>query len=220
MITAVGIASANTITFSAAIPTQTTPFVNDAALSNFNTAWGTLTGVNVTLSYTVTGVVNIFNTTSSTQSFSNASSTTPIFLTADGTFSSFPAGLQTSVNAVNTVGSGTIGSAAGPYGFTGSPVSGSISGNFTSSAVDFECGPGFTACSSDPTDNYETDANAGTFSGTAPNGVFFGGSATLSGAFSVTYPYTASSIPEPSTMALLGSALGGLGLLRKRLSSK
>jgi len=38
MITAVGIASANTITFSAAIPTQTTPFVNDAALSNFNTA--------------------------------------------------------------------------------------------------------------------------------------------------------------------------------------
>jgi hypothetical protein len=197
-------AMANVISFSHTTATTATPFSDTFTLSNFNTSLGTLTGVAVTLSYTTTGEVDVFNSTVSPQAFTNATSSVPLTLTA-------PAGLTSSANAV----AGPINGVANPgfNAFTGIPGSGTLTVNvLPANFLSFEIPPAAL------TSSFTVAAGTGLFSGNSVQGVFFGGSATAGGTTTVTYTYTvpSSGAPEPATAALMGGALIGLGLLRKR----
>jgi hypothetical protein len=69
-------------------------------------------------------------------------------------------------------------------------------------------------------DSFSVVSAGGTYGGSASPGVFFSGNATASGVTTITYTYSVvSATPEPTTMVLFGSALVGLGLLRKRIRS-
>jgi len=64
-------------------------------------------------------------------------------------------------------------------------------------------------------------STAGTFTGSSYSGAYAGGTADV--LVTVIYDYIAnppSSTPEPATMALFGTGLVGLGLLRRRFSKK
>jgi hypothetical protein len=201
------VAMANSIDFSHTTPSTTSPFTNSFSLANFNTALGTLTSVTITLAYSTTGEVDIFNDTSSNQTFTNAESSVPLTLTG-------PDGLSQTVDAVAGPISGTV--VPGENKFPGLTGTGTLTINVPSADFGaFEIPPSAT------TDTYSVAGNMGTFSGMSVTGVFFGGEAVAGGVTTVTYDYVIpSATPEPTTMVMMGAALVGLGLLRKKSFKK
>lgn len=199
---------ANSISFSHTTASTTSPFTDTFSLANFNTSLGTLTSVTITLAYSTTGVVDIFNGTGVVQNFTDAESSVP--LTLDG-----PAGLTQTVDAV----AGPISGMAGPgsNSFPATPGTGTLTIDVpTADFADFEIPP------SASTDSYSVIGNTGTYSGNSVTGVFFGGSAIAGGTTTVTYDYTVptNGTPEPTTLVLMGGALVGLGLFRKKSIKK
>ena len=195
-------ASAATVSFSHTSATAAAPFTDVFTLQKFDTTLGTLTGILINFATSTTAEVDVFNSTGVSQTFTNATATIPLTLT----------GPATSV---------TVSPSAGPVNGTANPGFNAFTGitsspapsntNVPSGSFSLYSGPGFS------TNSFSVAAGAGTFSGNAVPGVFFGGSATAGAVSSITYTYSApTGTPEPATMGLLGSALIGLGLLKFR----
>jgi hypothetical protein len=176
------------------------------SLPMFNSALGTLTGVQVTLDFQVTPVATLINGTGSAMTF------TP----SDSVFASLPGDPATpwtiSLGSDNwMLAEPTV--TTGPIAGTGQLIASFGSLMFV----------GGTSASADLTDVSGSDFSAYTgagdlsfgssggsiMSGSSGNGFFGGGSADVTGTASVTYDYTP--VPEPTTLALAG--LGGLSLM-------
>jgi len=184
------------------------PYTWDFTFNSFDESLGTLTGVSVLENLNVTAAVNVYNSSSTSQSFTNATASVPVTLTGpDPSFTLSTTGITTGI-------SGT----ANPSGVTTFPgATGSTQGSISDTNLsDYESG---TVVAQD----WSAVAGSGTFSGTGPNGtVFFSGTASAGGSITLTYTYTpatTSSVPEPTT--IFGSIVAlGLGVAARRMKAR
>lgn len=205
-------ADAATVSFSYSFASSSAPSVTDNfGLQLFNPNLGTLTGVDITLSATITGQVSIQNFTGSAQNFTNASSSVPVTVTG-------PAGTIITSTASAFVASGTVattGTASSPgpaINFLGVPATQSSTVHVAASNLSAYVGTGTTV------GTFSVLQSIGTFSGSAssfpfPNEVFFGGGATASGTVGVTYTYDVATTPLPAGLPLFAGGLALVGLL-------
>jgi len=217
-----GTAKANTITQLFGIPTQDVSFAQGFTYQLFDTNLGTLTGVSIRLQTTSTAEIDIFNSTGSPISFSNANASFPLTVTG-------PPGATTYIS--ETVVAGPISGVAnpGPNAFPGlssTNDSGFVAVPNVDWALNFEAAGGGP---STPQQVIVT-AGPGTYSGTSAPGLLFGGSAQVSGTFdtppfglvgvTLVYTYTSGTpgAPEPGTWALViaTGSVSVLGLRRRR----
>ena len=194
-------ASAATVSYSHVTSSTATPFTDNFTLQKFDpTVFGTLTGILINFSTSITAEVDVFNNTGANQTFTAATATSPLTLTG-------PAGATVNANAVAGPFNGTAAPGFTPFG----GLTGNNSASITVAPVNFGLYTGTGAA----TAAFQAVAGNGTYSGTSVPGVFFGGSAIASGTSTITYTYSTAA-PEPATMGLLGSALLGLGFLKFR----
>ena len=200
----VAVARADTIeTFTHTTATTAVPFSDPFLLPGFDTSLGTLDGITITLDANGTAEVDVINTTGTSQSFHNATATIPVGLTGPGSTS-------TSVTLSAGPTSGTA--APGLDAFPGLPAS--ATNTIVVSPADFALYEGLGLIVS-----VDVTANSGTYGGTAPTGVFFGGSSSVGAVTSIAYSYlpaSTPSVPEPASVSLFGGALLGIGYLLKK----
>jgi len=181
------------------------PYTWNFTFDSFDTSLGTLAGVNVSLTVNVIAEVDIFNSTSSPQSFANATASSSVTLTgSDPTSTLTITATTTPISGIANPGFNTF------PGQTGS-TSGSISDpNLSIYALGAPVPQSWTA-----------SGGNGTFSGTSSNGVFFSGNASAGGSVTLIYTYTptttsSSTVPEPTT--IFGSIVAlGLGVAMRKM---
>jgi hypothetical protein len=180
-------------------------------LPMFNSALGTLTGVQVTLDFTVTPYAQIYNFSGASRTFTSANWIS--FSYAPSDIWTVSHGSDSWTLAAPTVTTGTI------YG-TGQVVANGTGLQFvgsTSAPADFTAESGLDLASY---------IGAGSLAfGTAGSGqvlgggsFFTGGGGNLAGTASVTYDYAP--VPEPGTFALMVCGLTGLLVMRRRSAMK
>jgi hypothetical protein len=170
----------------------------------FDSTLGVLDSVTVALSTSITATVDVFDT-GGTQSFSNATATIPITLTA-------PDGITSTATAVAGPIGGTVSTIVTQ--FPGITANANNTQNVPGADFSFYEGVGLVTAPLDVT------STNGSYSGTGPaNGTIgFGGSATAGATVTITYLYQpAGTIPEPgATTFLAAGVLGSLGMVIRR----
>ena len=203
-------AIADSVSFSHTTPSTLATFTDPFTLSNFDTALGTLDSVTITFAYTATASVGIIDTTGVPQPFTGATASIPLTLSGPDGLTPVTFDVTAGPFAGTAVG-------FGPDVIAGPTDVGTLTIDVPiADFADFENPP-----NSIP-DSYSVLTSDGTYSGSETSGAggeFFGGSAVAGGVTTVTYVYTAAA-PEPATMALMGGALLGLGLLGKRFGKR
>jgi hypothetical protein len=171
----------------------------------FDTTQGTLSGILITVSTTEAASVQVNNVSLTNYTFTNGFA--QIFLNATG-----PGGFNQNLITAATVASGTAtaNTTSTFPGLTSSNTTGSIS----IPSADFLSYEGVGLA------NLTFDALVinTSFSGSssAPDStLFFGGAANLGVTVTVDYEYA----PEPTSIALIGTAMAGLGIVRRRRRS-
>jgi hypothetical protein len=205
---AVGVASATPIIQTMTVAATATPFNDSLLFNGFNTMGGTLqlTGVEITLATTATAEIDVGNFSGQTQAFTSATASIPVSASLVTTATSTTASETVTAGPI----AGTIGSAFADYAFPGNSATAS-STDTVGSGLFSEFIGGTNAV------DINVVGNIGSYAGTAGTGTNFGGSAVVGALVTVEYDYTTvSSTPEPTTMLLFGSALVGLGVMRKR----
>lgn len=197
------LARADTQSFSHVIPLTEIPFTDTFELPLFESSLGTLTDITIDFVTRVTGVVQIFNASGFSQSFSNASIAVPVGLSGPG---------PTTANLLATVFIAAGSAVPGLNSYPGMTVSESDMVLVTPVSFSLFEGEG------SGTALFTTTVGEGIYSGAAGPGVLFGGDAVADGSVTITYSYV-SAVPEPGTGGLV---LIGLGLLvaAKRLSRR
>jgi hypothetical protein len=179
-------------------------------LPMFNSALGTLTGVQVTVDFTVTPYAEAFNISFAPQTFTASDSVscsydpTHIWTISHGTDSWTLA--APTVTTGNIYGTGQV-----VPSFTGVQLVGS-----TSAPADLTAASGLDLAAYIGAGNLVfVTTGTGQYSETGP---FFagGGGANLAGTASVTYEYAP--VPEPGTLALMACGLTGLLVMRRRFA--
>jgi hypothetical protein len=195
-----GAASAATMTQTLSFGPSSTSFSHDFVFNQFNPALGTLTGVTDTLTENLSASTTVTNTGTSAGEFQWLA----ISNHAEKNFNGLPLLNATSVETL----SGNIAAGATEM-FSGTTSSSSTaSGLFGGKFIGTDT---ITGSSVD-------DVNMGGFS---PGCVFTtctSSSSSVTGEITdeLVYTYTPAAVPEPSSLALLGSTLFGFGIFRRR----
>ncbi len=194
-------AQASVITYTHTTPSGTVPFTDNFSFPQFDPSVGTLTSVSVSATTNVVAQINVFNALSSSQAFTNASAAIPVTITA-------PAGLVLSL----TPTAGPLNSVAAVGFNTYSGIPGSASGNTSPANFSPYLGTNLFGVA------MSFAAGLGTYSGSGPIGLFFGGTADGGGVTTLTYTYTPNAVPEPATIGMTLAGLGfvGFGIFRRR----
>ncbi len=196
-----------------ALPSDSTP--SNVSVPTFDQSLGTLDSVTLSLQVSGTVYAEAFNTSSSSQPYTQSMATLSFGVTG-------PDGSSSDINPSTPFFAGTA--AAGPFVLT---TTGSTPFTLSPAAIDVlssNFGLYETSGSGDFTLSFNSDGSPGgpifsTITST-PGAIFTGGDATVSGTETVTYHYTA--IPEPSVSgAVLGCAalMGVVGLRKRRAQS-
>jgi hypothetical protein len=186
------------------VPAGTGVPINENFTFNlFNSQLGSLGFVELQLAATITAEVDVFNNNASPQPYSNATATIPITLTA-------PAGFTETATGVAGPESGTA--APGETKIPGIAANANSDNNIPMLDWGSYEGNGLL------TGNINASSTPGTYSGTAGNNVFFGGSATAGATITLTYFYIPTGfVPEPGTTTFLAAGvLGSLGMVLRR----
>jgi hypothetical protein len=196
-------AMADMITYTDTFGPQTTPFTDVETFTKFNTALGTLTGIQIVLDTYATATVQIANTTGTPQPFTDAQATIPVTATALN-------GVSTTTSTVAGPFSGTA-----PTGISEYPgITGSASSTLSVPMADFGLYEGMTA----GTYNVSVTGGLGTYQGSAAFGVLFGGTASAGGTLEVIYDYnTPSPVPDSGVTILLGGVAIGMIVVSQKL---
>jgi hypothetical protein len=166
------------------------PFTSSVLIQKFDTSLGTLTGISFTIVADITATVKVVNLATTSETFTNA-------FTSDTVTTTGPGGFTLSTTPTASVASGTVAAGAlNTYpGTTGTSTGSSV---YTGSFTPYE-GPGSATVA------LGFAGGSASSGGTSPSSdILFGGSAAAGGYVKVTYTYTPSAVPEPTSMALLG----------------
>jgi hypothetical protein len=172
-----------------------TSFPISLALPQFNPSQGTLNDIVLTLSSTDIIGPEVFNETGSSQSYSGASANITVNVTG-------PYSLQTTTMLSAGPFSGTLNSGTYVHAGSASGVAAANTENVPSTDFGLYTGSGLVSI------NLSANAPIGTYGGSGPPGVFFGGFAESYGTVDVQYLYTAVPVPEPGTLCAGLAALG------------
>lgn len=179
------------------------PFSTSFAVPLFDAGLGTLNSIVLTLTTNVVGEIGVFNNTAAAMPFSNAFAQIPVSVT-----SALPDA------SVMVVAGSTLASGVATPGFNAYPGiagSGSHSVDVLPQNLAAYVGPAganalFTLASA-----------GGNFGGSSAPGLFFGGSGTAEGAFTIRYDFDpVAAVPVPAAAWLFGSGLVSLGAALRR----
>jgi len=180
---------------------STSPY--NLSVNSFNPALGTLTDISLIVTTNITPEVQLINYTNSTQSFTNAQSTSPFALTGPG---------STVVNATASTGLINGTAAAGQFvisTFSGSTVNQTQTFDLSSAIWNQYMG----------TSPLSFLATLGPFTSSASfaSGTLgVGGQGLVNGNVTIDYTYDTTPTPIPAAAWLLGSGLMGLFGLKKK----
>jgi hypothetical protein len=216
-----GIASASTLeeTFTGSATTTTqTDFAGLLSATQFNPAWGTLTGVEIDLTSNATTSITITNTDSTSNSSGSVQTKIQIFAQ--------DAGNNLNGGVFSTGGGELAFCLPGACGFGGQTFSlganssvnyGGLTGNQSQSAS-YTLAAILAEFIGTGTETLHTNTLTGTVLTTAGGNTIAAQSTTANITGDVIYTYN-SNAPEPATLFLMGSALVGVGVLRKRFKA-
>ena len=213
-------ASADTISFSASIPAQTTDFTNvPLQLSQFNPSLGTLTQVDLALTTTVNTSFTIWtNGNSGTASLRVLSDVFSLSVTDSGGYITSP-----QIANVSLVTPNAYSQALGNYYKWSSPITTGVpvsTGIFTTTATDASSyGNGallalLTGAGTTPLSVSTSTLTSLSYSVNSPGGLSEATNANLNA--TITYEYTPTPVPLPASLLMLAPGLLGLGIIRRK----
>lgn len=193
-------ASAAFVEYSSTIAPQTAPFSTSFTVQKFDSSFGTLTGILLSLSSNIVARIDIWSNLSSPASFTNAFASFPITVTALS-----PDATSVSASPIATLASGTaLPSMPGSFINTYPGLAASASGTTAVTPANWAFYVGLGGGSASFTANV---AN-GSYGGTGPFGLFFSGSGTADGVFKIRYDFdTPAAVPLADNLALLAASL-------------
>jgi hypothetical protein len=174
------------------------------SFNKFDSNIGTLTSVTLTLNANMTAEVDVINQNAVNEHFTNATASVPISVTGPDS------SVITATPAVTPFGGTAV---PGTNAYTNLQATASATESIVNSNF------GYYSAASGGTANLTALVNNGTFTGTGPRNVYFGGLGTVSETITLTYNYAHNpgSVPEPNSAVLCAAGvLASLGSVIRR----